>query len=442
MSIIEPPSLLLLDITQAGISIETIIYALIVIFLLFCCAVMSGSESALFSINPDESNKLKAENSKEAQTIIQLLANPRDLLATILIVNNFVIVGIVILSTFILEENFPIQKGNELARFLIEVVGITFMLLLIGEVIPKIYATNNAERVSRWVARPLYIISRTPPVSWLKLSLVSGSKFISRVKKKPVQISAVELEHAIALTKESSTSEDEQKLLEGIVKFGRTEASQIMKPRIEIAALSAEISFKEVLYFVLEAGYSRIPVYKENTDNVIGILYIKDLLPHLSKEESFSWVEVIRKPFFIPENKKLNDLLQEFRSMKMHLAVVVDEYGGACGLITLEDILEEIVGDITDEFDDDVISFEKIDENTFVFEGRTTLNDFYKVIGNDGKEFEAVKGDAETIGGFIIEQAGRIMKNKEFIVQGNFKLIVESSDKRRVKSVKVLINRI
>lgn len=442
MSIIEPPSLLLPEITQAGISLETIIYAVIVIFLLFCCAVMSGSESALFSINPDESNKLKAENSKEAQTIIQLLANPRDLLATILIVNNFVIVGIVILSSFILEENFPIQKGNELARFLIEVVGITFMLLLIGEVIPKIYATNNAERVSRWVARPLYIISKTPPVSWLKLLLVSGSKFISRVKKQPIQISTDELEHAIALTKESSTSEDEQKLLEGIVKFGRTEASQIMKPRIEIAALSAEISFKEVLDFVLEAGYSRIPVYKENTDNVIGILYIKDLLPHLSKEETFSWVEVIRKPFFIPENKKLNDLLQEFRSMKMHLAVVVDEYGGACGLITLEDILEEIVGEITDEFDDDEISFEKIDENTFVFEGRTTLNDFYKVIGNDGKEFEAVKGDAETIGGFIIEQAGRIMKNKEFIVQGNFKLVVESSDKRRVKSVKVLINRI
>ena len=436
---IEPPSLQFPDLISAGLSNESIIYFVIIFFLLFVCAVMSGSESALFSIKPEENNKLKSEDSKEAKTIIHLLSNPRDLLATILIVNNFVIVGIVILATFVLDEEFPTKPGNELIRFLIEVVGITFMILLIGEVIPKIYATNNAEKASRWVARPLYLISRTPPVSWLKWVLVSGSKFISLSKKQSANISADELEHAIALTKESATSDGEQKLLEGIVKFGRTEASQIMKPRIEMAALDADSNFKEVLAFVLDAGYSRIPVYKENTDNVIGILYIKDLLPYLSKENDFDWMTVIRKPFFIPENKKINDLLQEFRSMKMHLAVVVDEYGGASGIITLEDILEEIVGDITDEFDDDEISYQKLDDTTYIFEGRTTLNDFYKVVGSDGKEFEALKGDAETIGGFINEQAGRIMKNKEFITQGNFKLIIESSDKRRVKQVRVLI---
>ena len=436
---IEPPSLQFPEVISAGLSNESIVYFVIIFFLLFVCAVMSGSESALFSIKPEENNKLKSEDSKEAKTIIHLLSNPRDLLATILIVNNFVIVGIVILATFVLEEVFPSKTGNELIRFLIEVVGITFMILLIGEVIPKIYATNNAEKASRWVARPLYLISRTPPVSWLKWVLVSGSKFISLSKKQSANISADELEHAIALTKESATSDGEQKLLEGIVKFGRTEASQIMKPRIEMAALDADSNFKEVLAFVLEAGYSRIPVYKENTDNVIGILYIKDLLPFLSNEQDFNWITVIRKPFFIPENKKINDLLQEFRSMKMHLAVVVDEYGGASGIITLEDILEEIVGDITDEFDDDEISYQKLDDTTYIFEGRTTLNDFYKVVGSDGKEFEALKGDAETIGGFINEQAGRIMKNKEFITQGNFKLIIESSDKRRVKQVRVLI---
>ena len=436
---IEPPSLQFPEVISAGLSNESIVYFVIIFFLLFVCAVMSGSESALFSIKPEENNKLKSEDSKEAKTIIHLLSNPRDLLATILIVNNFVIVGIVILATFALDEEFPTKPGNELIRFLIEVVGITFMILLIGEVIPKIYATNNAEKASRWVARPLYLISRTPPVSWLKWVLVSGSKFISLSKKQSANISADELEHAIALTKESATSDGEQKLLEGIVKFGRTEASQIMKPRIEMAALDADSNFKEVLAFVLDAGYSRIPVYKENTDNVIGILYIKDLLPYLSKEEDFNWITVIRKPFFIPENKKINDLLQEFRSMKMHLAVVVDEYGGASGIITLEDILEEIVGDITDEFDDDEISYQKLDDTTYIFEGRTTLNDFYKVVGSDGKEFEALKGDAETIGGFINEQAGRIMKNKEFITQGNFKLIIESSDKRRVKQVRVLI---
>ena len=436
---IEPPSLQFPEVISAGLSNESIVYFVIIFFLLFVCAVMSGSESALFSIKPEENNKLKSEDSKEAKTIIHLLSNPRDLLATILIVNNFVIVGIVILATFVLDEEFPTKPGNELIRFLIEVVGITFMILLIGEVIPKIYATNNAEKASRWVARPLYLISRTPPVSWLKWVLVSGSKFISLSKKQSANISADELEHAIALTKESATSDGEQKLLEGIVKFGRTEASQIMKPRIEMAALDAESNFKEVLAFVLEAGYSRIPVYKENTDNVIGILYIKDLLPYLSNDQDFNWITVIRKPFFIPENKKINDLLQEFRSMKMHLAVVVDEYGGASGIITLEDILEEIVGDITDEFDDDEISYQKLDDTTYIFEGRTTLNDFYKVVGSDGKEFEALKGDAETIGGFINEQAGRIMKNKEFITQGNFKLIIESSDKRRVKQVRVLI---
>lgn len=436
---IEPPSLQFPEVISAGLSNESIVYFVIIFFLLFVCAVMSGSESALFSIKPEENNKLKSEDSKEAKTIIHLLSNPRDLLATILIVNNFVIVGIVILATFVLDEEFPTKPGNELIRFLIEVVGITFMILLIGEVIPKIYATNNAEKASRWVARPLYLISRTPPVSWLKWVLVSGSKFISLSKKQSANISADELEHAIALTKESATSDGEQKLLEGIVKFGRTEASQIMKPRIEMSALDAETNFKEVLAFVLEAGYSRIPVYKENTDNVIGILYIKDLLPYLSKEHDFDWMTVIRKPFFIPENKKINDLLQEFRSMKMHLAVVVDEYGGASGIITLEDILEEIVGDITDEFDDDEISYQKLDDTTYIFEGRTTLNDFYKVVGSDGNEFEALKGDAETIGGFINEQAGRIMKNKEFITQGNFKLIIESSDKRRVKQVRVLI---
>lgn len=436
---IEPPSLQFPEVISAGLSNESIVYFVIIFLLLFVCAVMSGSESALFSIKPEENNKLKSEDSKEAKTIIHLLSNPRDLLATILIVNNFVIVGIVILATFVLDEEFPTKQGNELIRFLIEVVGITFVILLIGEVIPKIYATNNAEKASRWVARPLYLISRTPPVSWLKWVLVSGSKFISLSKKQSANISADELEHAIALTKESATSDGEQKLLEGIVKFGRTEASQIMKPRIEMAALDADSNFKEVLAFVLEAGYSRIPVYKENTDNVIGILYIKDLLPYLSNEQDFNWITVIRKPFFIPENKKINDLLQEFRNMKMHLAVVVDEYGGASGIITLEDILEEIVGDITDEFDDDEISYQKLDDTTYIFEGRTTLNDFYKVVGSDGKEFEALKGDAETIGGFINEQAGRIMKNKEFITQGNFKLIIESSDKRRVKQVRVLI---
>jgi len=280
-------------------------------------------------------------------------------------------------------------------------------------------------------------MGKTPPMSWLKWALVSGTSFISRGRRKSEQISSDELEFAIALTKEDSTSEDEQKLFEGIVKFGRTEACQIMKPRIEMSAIDEESDFKEVLAFVLKSGYSRIPVFKDTTDNVIGILYIKDLLPFLAEQIDFNWHSMLRKPFFIPENKKINDLLQEFRNKKMHLAIVVDEYGGASGVVTLEDILEEIVGDITDEFDDDEIIFTKVDDTTFIFEGRTALNDLYKIIGIDGKDFEQVKGDADTIGGFILEKAGRIPKNNESYMQGDIQLVVESSDKKRVKMVKV-----
>jgi CBS domain containing-hemolysin-like protein len=211
-----------------------------------------------------------------------------------------------------------------------------------------------------------------------------------------------------------------------------------MTPRVEVEAIDSESLLNEVLDYILEAGYSRIPVYRDSQDNVIGILYIKDLLPYLSEKNEFDWKSVLRKPFFIPENKKINDLLQEFRKMKMHMAIVVDEYGGASGIVTLEDILEEIVGEITDEFDENDIPYVKLDENTFTFEGRTSLNDFYKIIEEDGADFELVKGDSETIGGLMIEQAGRILKNNEYISISNYKLIVVSSDKKRIRSIKVI----
>ncbi len=433
----EPPSFDFTSVTQAGLSNQAIIYLLIVLLLLFISATMSGSESAFFSLKPSEKDALKSEDNLRSKTIIDLLSKPRDLLASMLITHNFVIVAIVILSTFVLDEFYPVAKGNELIRFLLEVFGITFVILITGEVIPKIYATNNALKVAKIMAVPLKLMGKTPPMSWLKWALVSGTSFISKGRRKSEQISSDELEFAIALTKEDSTSEDEQKLFEGIVKFGRTEACQIMKPRIEMSAIDEESDFKEVLAFVLKSGYSRIPVFKDTTDNVIGILYIKDLLPFLAEQIDFNWHSMLRKPFFIPENKKINDLLQEFRNKKMHLAIVVDEYGGASGVVTLEDILEEIVGDITDEFDDDEIIFTKVDETTFLFEGRTALNDLYKIIGIDGKDFEQVKGDADTIGGFVLEKAGRIPKNNESYMQGDIKLVVESSDKKRVKMVKV-----
>lgn len=413
------------------------IYTSIIVFLLILAAITTSSESAFFSLNPQEKDRLKSENSRISKIILDLLSKPRELIALLLISINFVNVGIVILSTLILNK--MMEGYSEVSKLLVEIFGITLLILITGEVIPKIYGANNASKVARFMALPIDVIRKTPPISWLKALLVNGTSFIGRIGGKNVRISSDELEQAIAITSDDNSSGDEQKLLEGIVKLGKTEAVQIMTPRIEMSSIPNNIPFSKVIEFVLEFGYSRIPIHKDSADNVIGILYIKDLLPHLKESDEFPWLDLIRKPFFIPENKKIDDLLQEFRGMKMHLAVVVDEYGGASGIVTLEDILEEIVGDITDEFDDDQVDYKKMDDGSFAFEGRTSLKDFYKILEIEGEEFERDKGDSETIGGFIVEQSGRILKNKESITKGNFKLLVISSDKRRIKWVKVQV---
>jgi len=413
------------------------IYTSIIIFLLILAAITTSSESAFFSLNPQEKDRLKSENSRISNIILDLLSKPRELIALLLISINFVNVGIVILSTLILNK--MMEGYSEVSKLLVEIFGITLLILITGEVIPKIYGANNASKVTRFMALPIDVIRKTPPISWLKALLVNGTSFIGRIGGKNVQISSYELEQAIAITSDVNSSGNEQKLLEGIVKFGKTEAVQIMTPRIEMSSIPNNIPFSKVIEFVLEFGYSRIPIHKESADNVIGILYIKDLLPHLKESDDFPWLDLIRKPYFIPENKKIDDLLQEFRGMKMHLAVVVDEYGGASGIVTLEDILEEIVGDITDEFDDEQVDYKKMEDGSFAFEGRTSLKDFYKILEIEGEEFEQDKGDSETIGGFIVEQSGRILKNKESITKGNFKLSVISSDKRRIKWVKVQV---
>lgn len=426
---------------HAGISSSILIYLGVICILLLISAMMSGSESAFFSLGPKDLEELKDDDSSKAQLIQKLLDNPRDLLATILITNNLVNVGIIILSSFVLNDFFPLRgESNDILRFLIDVIGITFLILLTGEVLPKIYSNKYSMIVVRFTSKPLYYLSKMPPITWIKFILLNGGAFINRLNKShAVKISSDDLEQALALTKEENSSIEEQKLLQGILKFGNTETSHIMRSRIEISAIEDVKSSEELLTYILDSGYSRIPVYKETLDNVIGILYIKDLLPYLNDFSNFNWKNVIRKPFFVPENKKIDDLLKEFQQMKMHMAIVVDEYGGASGLITLEDILEEIVGDITDEFDETEIVYTKVDSNTFIFEGRTALVDFYKVTDIDSKEFENARGESDTLGGFIIEQAGRILKNNEFIICDDIKLIVESSDKRRIKMVKCIL---
>nr|WP_294859593.1 gliding motility-associated protein GldE [uncultured Fluviicola sp.] len=424
---------------HAGFNASDNIISLIVIFILIACsALMSASEVAFFSLGPTEKKNLEEEQSRNSKMILKLLSKPKDLLATILIANNFINVCIIILATEVIDQFFPQSDKPNTIRFLIEVVGITTFLLLLGEVAPKLYASRNTLSTARFMSNPIIFINILPPFSWMRWLLVNGTTMINkRAKKRGINLSSDDLEHALALTKEDSDNEDDHRILEGIIKFGNTEVRQIMKSRLDIVTISNEASFLEVLDVVLDAGYSRIPIHETSFDNVIGILYIKDLLPFINNE-LFDWATLMRKPYFIPENKKIDDLLKEFQDMKMHMAIVVDEYGGANGLVTLEDVLEEIVGDITDEFDDDDLIYTKIDDSTYLFEGRTSLVDFYKVLEIDGKDFEQTKGESDTIGGFIIEHAGRILRNNEYIRCGNIKLVVESSDKRRIKMIKTI----
>lgn len=427
--------------SQSSYNTSAIIFSSItILILLTCSSLIAASEVAFFSLEPADKEQLKLETNKNAKRALELINKPQDLLATILITSNFVNVAIVIITSSLLNMIFPPEAGESLVRFIIDVFLITAIILLIGEVIPKVYATKQGVKIVKMMAAPLDFISNMPPVSWLRKFLVNGTKIIHRyAAKKEVKVSSDELEQILALTKEETTSDEDHKILEGIVKFGLTDVKQIMRPRTEISAIANTLTFKEVLEHIEEMGYSRVPVFDGTLDQVEGILHIKDLLPYIDEEETFNWQNFIRKPFYVPENKKLDDLLNDFQSKKMHMAIVVDEYGGTSGLATLEDILEEIVGDITDEFDEQEISYSKISENEYVFEGKTSLVDFYKVTKLDGKEFENNKGEADTLGGFIVEQAGRILMNRESIQVENCKLIVEASDKKRIKSIRVLI---
>lgn len=431
---IEPPPIFSLSV---AIDTSVVVLSLVILLSLIFSALFSSAETAFFSLTPKDIETLEQSKSAKEHKILKLLKNPKELLATLLIANNFVNVGIVILSSYLINYCFPMAENYLL--FFLEVVGITLLILIWGEVIPKIFAVKNAPFVTKLMSAPIILIKRTPPFSFLVQFLVRSSRLFNQSKKGKVNLSSSDLEQAVAITKEEST-DDEHNILEGIVKFGKTEASQIMKPRIEVSAVDSEMKFSEIKSFILDCGFSRIPVYQETADKVIGILYIKDLLPFLNQDDQFNWLSTIRVPFFIPENKKINDLLQEFKTKKMHLSIVVDEYGGASGIVTLEDILEEIVGDITDEFDEEEIVYSRIDDGVYIFEGRTSLMDFYKASKIEPEAFEKIKGEAETIGGFVIEQAGRILKNNEFIEVEKCKIIVESSDKRRIKTLKVITN--
>lgn len=434
-----------LFITLASIDFLTGINAVVLILLLISSALISGTEVAFFSLSQTDLNELSNEG-KEENIIVTLLEKPRKLLATILITNNFINILIVLLFASLAETlfgNFDYQLNlyyfNVPIRFLIEIVLVTFLILLFGEVLPKVYASRNALRFSRVMAKFIHGVNvlLTP----FSLPLITLTKWIEKkLGSKNSNFSVETLSQALELTSEGATTKDEQKILEGIVNFGNTETVQIMKPRIDIFALSDEETYEVVLNKILENGYSRNPVYKENIDTIVGVLYAKDLLAHLNKKD-FKWQDLVREAFFVPENKKLDDLLDDFRARKNHLAIVVDEYGGTSGLVTLEDVIEEIVGDINDEFDDDDLQYSKIDANNYIFEGKTTIKDFCKVLDDEDEAiFEEEKGESETLAGFILEVSGRFPKKGEKINFKNYTFTIEALDKKRIKQVKATRN--
>lgn len=415
---------------------------IVVIVLLIVSGLVSASEVAFFSLTPEEKEEIRYSQEETYTTSVKLMNAPKDLLATILITNNFANIGIVILSNYIFSIVYPVDPnfvGVDYLRAGVEIAGITFVILMVGEILPKVYAARNSLRFVRLMSSTLYFLQKLPPISWLRFFLVNGTEVILKyARKRQIDVSTDDLETAIALTREEDTTPDEQRILEGIVNFGNTDVRQIMRSRVDTVAVDEELSYEELMEVILESGYSRIPVYKESFDNVTGILFVKDLLPHLDAPADFKWQDVKRDAFFVPENKKIDDLLKDFQNMKTHMAVVVDEYGGSSGVVTLEDVLEEIIGEITDEFDDDDVVYTKIDDRTFLFEGKTSLVDMYKVLDIDGKAFEEDKGESDSIGGFLVEHAGKIMRNNESLVFENIKFIVESSDKKRVRMVKVI----
>ncbi len=406
---------------------------LVIIILLIGSALISASEAAFFSLNPSDKNKLKNTKGKSAERVISLLSKPEKLLATILITNNFINVGIVIISTFVTVNILDFAEEPVLS-FIIQVVVVTFLILLFGEIIPKLFANQVAFKFSQLMSYPLHILNKlmTP----LSLVLVRSTNLINRkLKIKAENISMTVLSDALDLT--TGVVPSERNILKSIVKFSNINVSDIMKPRMDVVAIETEKKLKEVIVIINDSGYSRIPVYKDTLDNIIGILYVKDLIPYIDKTENFNWTSLIRPSYFVPGTKKINALLQEFREKKIHLAIVVDEYGGTDGIVTLEDILEEIVGEITDETDEIETLYVKIDENNYIFDAKVLLIDFYKVLQIQDDIFENIRGDADTLAGLILELKGEIPVVNEKLKAEGFLFTIVSADKRRIKKVKV-----
>jgi putative hemolysin len=423
-------------ITVYALDFKIIAGLFILILLLAISALMSASEVAYFSFRPEDLEKFKTNKSKKSQAALRLYNNPERLLSTVLVANNTVNIAIVLLAAYLSSRIFNFSS-EPLFGFIINVVVITFLLLFFGEVMPKVYASGNHLAVALFMAYPLTALEKIfLPITSL---LIFSSSFVKkRTGTRRSNLSMDDLSDALELT--SDDFNEDERILKGIVNFGNINVSAIMCPRIDVTAIDIKSGFDKIVPLIISSGFSRIPVYSGSFDTVKGILYAKDVLPYTNNPVNFKWQALLRPPYFVPETKKINELLKEFQTRKIHMAVVIDEYGGTSGIITLEDILEEIVGEITDENDEDQLLFRKLDEKTYIFEGKILLNDFYKILEIDEDLFEEVRGESETLAGLILELTGEIPQKDQIIKHGDFIFRIESADKRRIKEIRVVIN--
>ncbi len=425
--------------------LSNILPFLLVAVLLLFSALVSGSEVAFFSLKPKDLEELESDDKRTSRLVLKLLKDtnekegPRNLLATILVLNNLINVAIILIATvtFQPEEVLNLSELPEYVRIAINVAGTTLLIVLFGEVIPKLYANSHNLQVSRFMSPILLVLQKILKPLWKPLVSI-GRRLDERIAKSAGEISVNELSKAVELTDNEERSVEEKEILERIVKFGDKDAKQIMTPRTDVVAFSLEEPWPVLRSAVVASGYSRIPIHKGSMDDVVGVLHIKDLIPLLDLETAV-WNSLLREPYFITENMKIDDLLKEFQERKVHMAVVVDEYGGTSGLITLEDVLEEIVGDITDEFDVEEISYSKLDDTTFIMEAKTALIDFYRVLEIEEGIWEEAKGESDTLGGFMMEQAGKIPRKGEHIIFNNIKLMVDAGDNRKIDRIKIEI---
>ncbi len=406
------------------------------VLLLIGSALMSASEVAFFSFRPREIEALKARKDRKSKAALKLYNNPEKLLSTILVANNTINIAIVLLAAFLSSKLFDFSS-EPVMGFIINVVAITFLLLFFGEVMPKVYASRNHTTIALLMVYPISLLEKVfRPVTYL---LIFSSSFVKRkTGTRRSNISMVDLSDALELT--SDDPSEDKKILKGIVNFGNINVSAIMCSRTDVTAIDIKWGFDRIVPVIISSGYSRIPVYSGSFDSVKGILYAKDVLPYTNNPGNFKWQALLRPPYFVPETKKINDLLKEFQTRKIHMAVVIDEYGGTSGIVTLEDILEEIVGEITDESDEDQILYRKIDDKTYIFEAKILLNDFCKVLDIEDDLFDDVRGESETLAGLILELTGEIPQKDQIIKFGNFIFRIESADRRRIKEIRVEIN--